>query len=87
MHEHQNMEILKEFGLDVPRGEVAETVEEARAITDRFGESLTAYIRMCELGWSRTALPDAMDLSSVVGSHTTGTQLGVLYREVSLMQS
>lgn len=40
MHEYQNMEILKRFGLEVPRGEVAETVEQARVISDKLGGSL-----------------------------------------------
>ena len=38
------MAILREHGLEVPQGEVAETVEQARAITDRFGESLCVCV-------------------------------------------
>ena len=47
LHEYQNMKILKEFGLEVPRGEVAETVEQARVITVGFGESLVACVCVC----------------------------------------
>ena len=37
IHEYQAKEILKSFGVPVPKGEVAETPEEARRIAERIG--------------------------------------------------
>src|ERR1700757_3385128 len=37
IHEYQAKAILREFGVSVPRGEVAETPAEARAIASRLG--------------------------------------------------
>ena len=37
IHEYQAKEILKEFGVPVPNGDVAETPAEARAIAQKLG--------------------------------------------------
>lgn len=34
-----NMEMLREYGLSVPQGEVAHSSEEAKAIADKYGET------------------------------------------------
>jgi succinyl-CoA synthetase beta subunit len=40
IHEYQGKEILKKYGVAVPRGEVAFTSDEARAIAERLGSSV-----------------------------------------------
>lgn len=37
IHEHEAKEILKRYGVPVPKGEVASTAEEARAVAERLG--------------------------------------------------
>ena len=43
IHEFQGKQILARYGVRVPRGEVAQTKEEARAIAERLGVELTRY--------------------------------------------
>ena len=37
IHEYQAKEILRQFGVPVPKGEVAETSAEARHVAERLG--------------------------------------------------
>jgi succinyl-CoA synthetase beta subunit len=41
IHEYQGKEILKKYGVAVPRGEVAITADEARAVAERLGGAVT----------------------------------------------
>ncbi len=40
IHEYQSKELLKKFGVPVPRGRVADSPDEARAIAEEFGNSV-----------------------------------------------
>ena len=41
IHEYQGKEILRQYGVPVPRGEVAFAADEARAISQRLGTGVT----------------------------------------------
>ena len=41
IHEYQGKEILKKYGVAVPRGEVAFNADDARAIAERLGGGVT----------------------------------------------
>ena len=46
LHEHYSMDLLREYGVSVPQGEVASTPEQAKEIAERFGKlkSLLLYV-------------------------------------------
>lgn len=39
LHEHLSMGILSKYGVNVPRGEIAITPEQARDVADKFGKT------------------------------------------------
>ena len=46
LHEHHSMELMSSFGISVPRGELANTPEQARDITHRLGAALLDFTNM-----------------------------------------
>jgi len=40
IHEYQSKELLKKFGVPVPRGRVADSPDEARAIAEEFADAV-----------------------------------------------
>ena len=43
LHEHHSMELMSNFGISVPYGEVATTAEQARDITQRLGNKTCTH--------------------------------------------
>ena len=37
LHEHISMEIMNKYGVSIPRGEIAITPEQAKAVAEKFG--------------------------------------------------
>ena len=49
IHEYQAKQILSRFGVSIPRGEVAVTPEEARAVAERLGGTVSGFGFIIEL--------------------------------------
>jgi succinyl-CoA synthetase beta subunit len=55
IHEYQAKEILKDYGVPVPRGRVAETPDEARKIAEEIGAKTIVVKAQIYAGGRRTA--------------------------------
>ena len=53
LHEYHGLHLLKRAGVNVPRGEVADTAEEARLIAEKIGGNTGAVVKAQVLAGGR----------------------------------